>query len=221
MRKDGVCRTGSNARVATPITGSRVDLAAHETALAAAGYARVCGVDEAGRGPLAGPVVAAAVILPFPCPLSGIDDSKRLSPAQREALYEPIMQTAVAVGVGVVAHDVIDRINILQATHLAMREAIRNLKVPPDSLLLDALTLPDLTLPQVGLIHGDRLSVSIAAASIIAKVTRDRLMCLHHETWPQYNFRVHKGYGTREHLQKLRAHGPCPIHRMTFRGVRT
>ena len=191
----------------------------HEQALAARGYLRICGVDEVGRGPLAGPVVAAAVVLPLPCPIAGINDSKQLSEGRREALYDEIMQAAVAIGVGIVDHDTIDQINILQATRRAMREAVAQIRPPPDYLLIDALTLSGLPIPQEGIIHGDALSVSIAAASIIAKVTRDRQMRMYHDRWPQYDFARHKGYGTQAHLDAIRQHGPSPIHRMTFRGV--
>jgi len=199
---------------------SIVDLSVFERALAGRGYLRICGVDEAGRGPLAGPVVAAAVVLPFPCPISGINDSKQLSEARREVLYDEIIRAAVDIGVGIVDHETIDQINILQATLRAMREALAQIQPPPDYLLIDALTLSGIPTPQEGIIHGDAMSVSIAAASIIAKVTRDRQMRAYHDQWPQYDFTRHKGYGTKAHLDAIRQHGPSPIHRMTFRGVK-
>jgi len=197
-----------------------VDMQAHEISLRRLGYQRICGIDEAGRGPLAGPVVAAAVILPFPCPVAGIRDSKQLSATQRETLDEAIRQTAIATGIGIVDHETIDKINILKATLQAMQHAIQNLADPPDFLLIDAVALPEMIIPQQALIHGDRLSISIAAASILAKVTRDRLMCAYHRTWPHYRFDMHKGYGTRVHLDALLKYGPSPMHRKTFRGVK-
>jgi ribonuclease HII len=196
-----------------------VDLHLWERRLAERGFARVCGIDEAGRGPLAGPVVAAAVILPFPCTLSGLFDSKQLTAAQRERAFADLQQVALAIGVGVIDNATIDRVNIRQATLLAMREALQQLPISPDYLLIDAMTLPDRTIPQEGIIHGDARSVSIAAASIIAKVMRDRMMLEYHRQWPQYDFHLHKGYGTKAHLQKIAEHGPSPLHRLTFRGA--
>ncbi len=184
------------------------------------GYRHIAGVDEAGRGPLAGPVVAAAVILPFSCRLPGVNDSKQLTQSDRQALFAIIFEKAVAIGVGSADACEIDSINILEATRLAMRRAIAGLDPPPDYLLLDALTLPGVPVPSRPIIKGDALSVSIAAASIIAKVTRDRLMARYHRTYPQYNFLSHKGYCTEEHLQRLADHGPCAIHRRTFEPVR-
>ncbi len=190
-----------------------------EQALWRQGCRRVAGLDEAGRGPLAGPVVAAAVILSPESFLPGLDDSKRLSPQQRERLEKAIRQQAVAIGVGIVDPPVIDRLNILQSTRLAMTEALVQLTPPPDHLLLDALMLPACPLPQTPLVKGDQRSLSIAAASVIAKVTRDRLMIQYHQAYPQYRFLEHKGYPTPAHLEALRRYGPCPLHRMTFRGV--
>jgi ribonuclease HII len=190
-----------------------------ERALVSFGFRHICGIDEAGRGPLAGPVVAAAVILPPGCLLPGIRDSKKLSPGQREVLFEQIGREARAIGVGIVDNDTIDEINILQATILAMQKSLGQMQLEPDYLLIDALTLPDYSRDQKGIIHGDRLSISIAAASVIAKVTRDRLMCEYHEEFPEYKFNIHKGYGTAIHLSKIRAWGPCRLHRKTFRGV--
>ncbi|MEK6684540.1 MAG: ribonuclease HII [Nitrospirota bacterium] len=184
------------------------------------GFQRIAGLDEAGRGPLAGPVVAAAVILPKDLVLPGLRDSKKLTVLQRERFFEEINRRAAAVGVGIVDPEVIDRINILKATHLAMTRALAHLTVTPDYLLIDALTLPGLQTPQKALIRGDDLSQTIAAASVIAKVTRDRLMLEYDRLYPEYHFRSHKGYGTAEHLDALDHFGPCPIHRMTFRRVR-
>ena len=184
------------------------------------GYRHIAGLDEAGRGPLAGPVVAAAVILPFSCRLPGVNDSKQLTESERQELFAAIFKKAVAIGVGSADAGEIDAINILEATRLAMRRAIAGLDPPPDYLLVDALTLPGVPLPSRPIIKGDALSVSIAAASIIAKVTRDRLMARYHRTYPQYNFLSHKGYCTEEHLQRLADHGPCAIHRRTFEPVR-
>ncbi|MDH4235722.1 MAG: ribonuclease HII [Nitrospira sp.] len=184
------------------------------------GYRRIAGIDEAGRGPLAGPVVAAAVILPVHVRLAGVDDSKQLSEAERERLYPAILAKSVSVGIGLADAYEIDALNILEATRLAMRRAIENLAPPPDYLLIDAVTLPAVRIPLRPIIKGDALSLSIAAASIIAKVTRDHLMAAYHETFPQYNFLSHKGYGTAEHLRMLTRFGPCAIHRRTFAPVR-
>ncbi len=183
------------------------------------GYCRVAGIDEAGRGPLAGPVVAAAVILPGECRIPRLTDSKKLSPALREKLFPLIQEKAVAWGVGSCDAGLIDRINILEATRRAMEAAVAALHPSPDYLLIDALWIHDPT-PQKGIIKGDLLSHSISAASVIAKVTRDRLMAEFHQRYPEYNFQKHKGYGTLEHRRILQERGPCPIHRKTFRGVR-
>lgn len=212
---------------ALPFSMESPDLYRFEREAAAGGFRAVAGVDEAGRGPLAGPVVAAAVILAGPAdglpadgiPIEGLNDSKQLTASRREALYPLIMARARAVGIGVVDAADIDRLNILQATILAMKQAIEKLDQPPDYVLIDALTLPNLSLPQKGIIKGDALSASIAAASIIAKVTRDRMMDDLHKRYPHYGFDIHKGYGTRLHLARLREAGPCEAHRKTFRGV--
>ena len=179
-------------------------------------YSLICGIDEAGRGPLAGPVVAGAVILPKDCEILYLNDSKKLSPAKREALYEEIMEKAEAVGVGMASPARIDEINILQATYEAMREAVDNLGVTPELLLNDAVTIPDVSISQVPIIKGDAKSVSIAAASIIAKVTRDRLMVQYDEILPGYGFARHKGYGSKDHIEAIRRLGPTPIHRRSF-----
>jgi ribonuclease HII len=191
-----------------------------ERAARLCGYRRIAGIDEAGRGPLAGPVIAAAVVLPVRCRLSGIDDSKQLSEGERARLYAVILEHAVGMGIGSADVGEIDRLNILEATKLAMRRAIDQLAPPADYLLIDAVTLPGIGIPERPIIKGDSLSLSIAAASIIAKVTRDRLMAEYHDMFPEYDFLSHKGYGTREHLQRLARHGPCSIHRRTFTPVR-
>lgn len=183
------------------------------------GARAVAGLDEAGRGPLAGPVVAAAVILDPDRPVPGVADSKTLSPARREALFADIHRNARAVGLGIVPHDEIDRINILQATLRAMTRAVADLGTAPDYLLIDALTLPGVPLPQDGIVRGDGRSVSIAAASIVAKVTRDRLMADLDRAYPGYGFAVHKGYPTAAHRRAIERLGPCPVHRRSFRGV--
>jgi ribonuclease HII len=183
------------------------------------GYSRVAGLDEVGRGALSGPVLAAAVILdPIRIP-EGIDDSKKLSPSRREVLFEEIIGTALAWGVGRVDPEAIDQENILKATLQAMAVAVSRLSPGADFLLIDAVKLDALDLPQKSIIKGDTLSVSIAAASIVAKVTRDRIMIEFDRLYPQYYFRQNKGYGTRDHLESLRRFGPSPIHRRTFRPV--
>lgn len=184
------------------------------------GFRRIAGIDEAGRGPLAGPVVAAAVILPVHADLPGLDDSKQLSEADRERLYHVILDKAVGVGIGSADAREIDTLNILEATRLAMVRAIADVSPSPDYVLTDAVTLPAIRLPVRPIIKGDALSRSIAAASIIAKVSRDHLMAAYHKTFPQYNFLSHKGYGTAEHVRMLACFGPCPIHRRTFAPVR-
>lgn len=179
-------------------------------------YEFICGIDEVGRGPLAGPVVAAAVILPKDCEILYLNDSKQVSEKKREELYDIIMEKAIAVGIGSAANTTIDDINILNATYVAMREAIQNLKVTPDILLNDAVHIPEVNIKQVSIIKGDARSVSIAAASIIAKVTRDRLMKQYDGVFPQYGFASNKGYGSKEHIQALKEFGPCLIHRHSF-----
>jgi ribonuclease HII len=183
------------------------------------GFRRVAGLDEAGRGPLAGPVVAAAVVLPRRCRLQGLRDAKLLSERQRDCLYTSLLTVAVDVGVGVVDAELIDALNILEATRLAMCQAIRHLSPPPDYLLLDAVVLPGVPTEQRAVIKGDRLCLSVAAASVVAKVLRDRLMVRAHAQYPQYGFLLHKGYGTAEHLRQLQRHGPCALHRRSFRPV--
>ena len=179
-------------------------------------YEYICGIDEVGRGPLAGPVVAGAVILPKDCDILYLNDSKQLSEKKREELYDIIMEKAVSVGLGYVSPERIDEINILQATYEAMREAITKLSPKPDLLLNDAVTIPQVTIRQIPIIKGDAKSASIAAASIVAKVTRDRLMVDYDSVFPEYGFASNKGYGAALHLEALRKYGPTPIHRKSF-----
>lgn len=181
-----------------------------------AGYQFICGIDEVGRGPLAGPVVAGAVILPKDCHILYINDSKKLSEKKREELYDIIMEQAVAVGIGMVGPGRIDEINILQATYEAMREAIGKLDPQPDLLLNDAVTIPQVSIRQVPIIKGDAKSISIGAASIVAKVTRDRLMVEYDKVMPEYGFASNKGYGSAAHIEALKKYGPTPIHRKSF-----
>jgi len=192
----------------------------HERRLRAAGFAAVAGVDEVGRGCLAGPVVAGAVILDGGRPIRGLRDSKLLGPAERRRLARQIAGRAMAFALGVIDPDEIDRTDILRATLEAMRRAVMGLQVRPDFVMVDALTIPAIDIPQQGLVGGDRISASIAAASIVAKFYRDEMMLAFHDLYPAYGFRSHKGYGTRDHLEALRRFGPTPWHRSTFRGVR-
>ena len=193
----------------------RIDaLKEYERKYASEGY--VCGIDEVGRGPLAGPVVACACILPKDCNILYINDSKKLSKKKREELYDIIMKEAVAVGIGYNSPERIDEINILQATFEAMREAISKLSVTPDILLNDAVTIPGVDIKQVPIIKGDAKSISIGAASIVAKVTRDRLMEDYDKLFPEYGFASNMGYGTAVHIKALKELGPCPIHRQSF-----
>ena len=192
----------------------------HERRLRAAGLVAVAGVDEVGRGCLAGPVVAGAVILDVGRPIRGLRDSKLLGPAVRRRLARQIAGRAMAFALGVIDPDEIDRTDILRATLEAMRRAVMGLQVRPDFVMVDALTIPAIDIPQQGLVGGDRISASIAAASIVAKFYRDEMMLAFHDLYPAYGFRRHKGYGTRDHLEALRRFGPTPWHRSTFRGVR-
>ncbi|MBF0329444.1 MAG: ribonuclease HII [Nitrospirae bacterium] len=179
----------------------------------------IAGIDEAGRGPLAGPVVAAAVILPEGLRIEGVRDSKKVPKAEREALFLEIKESASAIGIGIVDADDIDRINILNATRLAMCKAVSSMRFKPDVLLIDAVILPALDIRQVPIIKGDAKSAAIAAASIIAKVTRDQMMLEYHDKYPEYFFNKHKGYGTKTHIDMIKQHGPCPIHRKSFQKV--
>lgn len=176
----------------------------------------ICGIDEVGRGPFAGPVVAAAVILPKDCDILYLNDSKKLSEKKRELLYDEIYEKAVAIGIGMSSEKVIDEINILQATYKAMQQAISKLSVKPDLLLNDAVTIPEVDIEQVPIIKGDAKSASIAAASIVAKVTRDRMMKEYDAVYPGYDFAKNKGYGTAKHVAALKTFGPTPIHRRSF-----
>ena len=176
----------------------------------------ICGIDEVGRGPLCGPVVASAVILPKDCQILYLNDSKKLSEKKRDELYDVIMEQAVAVGIGMASPQRIDEINILQATYEAMRQAISGLQVKPAVLLNDAVTIPGVDIPQIPIIKGDAKSVSIAAASIIAKVTRDRMMVEYDRIYPGYDLASNKGYGTKVHMEALKTAGPCEIHRKSF-----
>lgn len=195
---------------------SEINMWQIEQSLFEKGYHLICGVDEAGRGPLAGPVCAAAVILPPNVDIPGLNDSKKLSDKRRRELFPIIKEQAVAYGIGFADHSLIDEINILQATFYAMEQAITQLSVKPDFALIDGNREKDFGLPVQTVVQGDSLSASIAAASILAKVTRDNLMLQMAQEYPQYGFEIHKGYGTKAHYAALQEYGPCPIHRMTF-----
>jgi len=197
-------------------------LSVHEHRLSAAGYTRIAGIDEAGRGPLAGPVVAAACILPHNSFFEHLNDSKQLSQALREVLFAEITShPETRFGIGVSDVETIDRVNILQATFLAMRQAVASLGCNPDYLLIDGNQVPVFTIPTLAIVEGDSHSVSIAAASVIAKITRDRMMVEYDLKWPKYGFKKHKGYATAEHVQAIRNHGPCSLHRKSFEPVKS
>ena len=196
-----------------------MDLFEFENKASHQGFKNIAGIDEAGRGPLAGPVVAAAVILPSKVNIPGLNDSKKLSTKKREELFPKIQEISVSYGVAVVGQKVIDNINILQAARLAMKQAVETLKITPGLLLIDGNQKIDSTLNQWAIVKGDSRSLSIAAASVLAKVTRDRIMDDYHKLYPQYEFNRHKGYGTKLHRNLIQEHGPCPIHRNTFKGV--
>ena len=195
---------------------SEVNLWAIEEACMEEGFQVICGVDEAGRGPLAGPVCAAAVILPPHVEIPGLNDSKKLTDKRRRELFPIIKEQAIAYGIGLASHEEIDQINILQATYLAMERALAQLSVKPDLALIDGNRAKDFGLPVKTVVHGDSLSASIAAASVLAKVTRDDMMLQQDELYPRYGFAIHKGYGTKAHYDALRTYGPSPVHRMTF-----
>jgi len=195
---------------------SEINLWEIENSLYAEGYKMICGVDEAGRGPLAGPVCAAAVILPKGLELPGLNDSKKLTDKKRRELFPVIKEQAIAYGIGLASHEEIDEINILQATYLAMERAIAQLEGKADFALIDGNRAKDFGLPVRTVVKGDSLSASIAAASVLAKVTRDDIMLEMAEKYPQYAFEIHKGYGTKAHYEALRLHGQSPIHRMSF-----
>ncbi len=191
-----------------------------DTEFSIQGYRFIAGIDEAGRGPLAGPVVASAVILPPDISIDGVDDSKKLSSEKREILFKIIKEKALSVGIGIISSKVIDEINILEATREAMLNAVENLKITPDLIIIDGITPIKSSIKQLTIKKGDSLSQSIAAASIIAKVTRDRLMLDYDAKYPTYLFAKHKGYGTAEHLERIKEFGPCEIHRNSFKGVK-
>ncbi len=192
------------------------DISYYENQCRQNGYKLIAGIDEVGRGPLAGPVVAAAVILKENDLIEGINDSKKLSASKRESLYDIITERAVSYAFGVVSPEEIDRINILQSTYKAMRNALASLSVKPDFVLADAVTIPDIDIKQQGIIKGDAKSISIGAASIIAKVYRDRMMNEYAQIYPEYGFGQNKGYGSQSHIEAVKKYGPCPIHRKTF-----
>ena len=195
------------------------DLYQYDESLRKKGYLRIAGIDEAGRGPLAGPVVAAAVVFSKSIKIEGLRDSKKVREKEREILYPEVLRFSEDVGVGIVGHEEIDRLNILRATRLAMQYAVEDLSKPPDILVIDALSLPSIPIRQLSIIKGESISASIAAASIVAKFVRDKIMMEYHRQYPQYNFEKHKGYSTREHLDMIRLYGPCPIHRKSFQRV--
>ncbi|MCG2723040.1 MAG: ribonuclease HII [Thermodesulfovibrionales bacterium] len=193
-----------------------MDIYQHDESLRKKGFPLIAGIDEAGRGPLAGPVVAAAVVLKTGTRIDGLRDSKKVPAKERESLFSEIKNTAVDMGIGIVDHADIDRLNILRATRYAMKLAVENLSLQPDLLIIDAVSLPSVSIRQLTPVKGESVSASVAAASIIAKCVRDKIMTEYHELYPQYNFSKHKGYSTREHMQKLQEFGPCPIHRRSF-----
>ena len=205
-----------NLRISAPC---REQLLSFEKHAWLQGFRRIAGIDEAGRGALCGPVVAAAVILPYDCYIPSVDDSKKLTPKKREIAFELIRNNAISIGIGLARADEIDRINILEASRLAMIRAINKIDPDPDFLLIDAVKLKQIDTDQLSIIKGDQKSHSIASASIIAKVIRDRIMSVWHRHFPEYQFQKNKGYGTASHLEKLNHHGPCPIHRITFNKV--
>ncbi|MDQ7786382.1 MAG: ribonuclease HII [Thermodesulfovibrionales bacterium] len=193
-----------------------MDIYQHDESLRKKGFPLIAGIDEAGRGPLAGPVVAAAVVLKTGTRIDGLRDSKKVPEKERESLFSEIKNTAVDMGIGIVDHADIDRLNILRATRYAMKLAVENLSLQPDLLIIDAVSLPSVSIHQLTPVKGESVSASVAAASIIAKCVRDKIMIDYHKLYPQYNFSKHKGYSTREHMQKLQEFGPCPIHRRSF-----
>jgi ribonuclease HII len=198
-----------------------MDIYRHDESFRRRGFQRIAGIDEAGRGPLAGPVVAAATVLPSMKRIEGLRDSKEVPEKERESLFHDVVCCALDIGVGVVDAETIDRINILRATKLAMEIAVRDLSSKPDLLLIDAVKLPEICIEQVSLIKGESMSASIAAASIIAKVVRDGIMRDHDRRYPEYGFAKHKGYSTKEHIENILHYGPCPIHRKSFEKVMT
>jgi ribonuclease HII len=196
-----------------------MDIYQHDDLLREKGFIRIAGIDEAGRGPLAGPVVAAAVVFPKGIRIKGLRDSKKVPEKEREYLFSEIFHISKDIGIGIVSHEEIDRLNILRSTKLAMQYAVENLSQPPDLLIIDALSLPSIPIRQISFIKGEDKSSSVAAASIVAKVTRDKIMMSYHSQFPNYNFGKNKGYSTKEHLDMIRIYGPCPIHRKSFQRV--
>jgi ribonuclease HII len=195
------------------------DLYGYDESLRGKGFLWIAGLDEAGRGPLAGPVVAAAVVFSKCIKIKGLRDSKKVPEKEREFLYGEIARLSADIGIGIVGHEEIDRLNILRATRLAMRFAVENLSNPPDLLVIDAVSLPSVRIKQFSIIKGESISASIAAASIVAKCERDRIMLEYHRQFPHYNFDRNKGYSTKDHLDMIRLYGPCPIHRKSFQRV--
>jgi ribonuclease HII len=195
------------------------DIFQHDESLRKKGFARIAGIDEVGRGTLAGPVVSAAVILKEGIRIEGLRDSKKVPAKERETLFHKIQSSSTDIGIGIVDHDEIDKLNILRATKLSMQRAIENLHTPPDLLIIDALSLPSVPIRQLSPVKGESVSASVAAASIIAKCVRDKIMLDYHQKYPEYNFKKHKGYSTQEHLDMLKLYGPCAIHRKSFRRV--
>jgi ribonuclease HII len=196
-----------------------MDIFQQDELLRKRGFLRIAGIDEAGRGPLAGPVVAAAVVLTKGVRIQGLRDSKKVPEEEREYLFSEIFRVAEDIGIGIVTHEEIDRLNILRSTKLAMQYAVENLSKPPDILIIDALSLPSIPIRQISFIKAEDKSSSVAAASIIAKVIRDKIMMDYHQQYPHYNFEKNKGYSTREHLDMIRIYGPCSIHRKSFHRV--
>ena len=197
-----------------------MDIYQHDESFRTEGYNIIAGIDEAGRGPLAGPVVAAAVILPFDLKIKGLRDSKKVPEKERTSLFMKILSFSIDIGIGIVEHEEIDNINILQATKLAMQKALNELSTKPDIIIIDAVSLPSVRIKQFSPIKADSKSAAVAAASIVAKYTRDTIMIRYHEAYPEYNFKKHKGYSTEEHMNLIKLHGPCPIHRKSFRKVK-
>jgi ribonuclease HII len=198
-----------------------MDIFQHDTSLREKGFKKIAGIDEAGRGPLAGPVVAAAVILPEGIRIEGLRDSKKVSEKEREDLFAKIVLLSEDIGIGILNHEDIDRLNILRSTIIAMEYAVKKLSKQPDLLIIDAVSLPSIPIRQISYIKAEEISSSVAAASIIAKVLRDKIMMSYHNQYPNYNFRKNKGYSTKEHLELLKIYGPCPIHRKSFHRVMT
>jgi len=193
-----------------------MDIYQYDQSLRKQGYVRIAGIDEAGRGPLAGPVVSSAVVLKEGITITGLRDSKRVPENERTSLFFTIQDASIDIGIGIVGPEDIDRLNILRATRQSMQIAVEKLSVKPDMLIIDALSLPSVLIRQISPIKAENLSASVAAASIIAKYTRDKIMLDYHHEYPMYNFQKHKGYSTKEHIEMLQRYGPCPIHRKSF-----